>query len=149
MTVDTKCASQHVRLSLQGSHHPSPSADSGDAALLVPAWPSQQQQQQGGAGMELQVAIECFVISVWDDERRRLLGGPSQGTSAELCCICWDCLNLCLSRLPSTGQKLHPSMPCHIFVLHYGKRGVLAALADSSAPLEQPLNGLVGVKQGL
>ncbi len=124
MTVDTKCASQHVTLSLQGSHHPSPSADSGDAALLVPAWPSlqqqqQQQQQKGGAGMQLQVAIECLVISVWDDERRRLLGGPSQGRGGELCCIWWDCLTLCLSRIPSTGQKLHPSMPCHVTPLSF------------------------------
>ncbi len=109
MTVDTKCTTQHITLSLQGSHHPPPSADSGDAAFLVPAWPSQQQQQQqqqhqeGGAEMQLQVAIERLVISVWDDERRQLLGGPSQGRSAELCCICWDRLTLCLSRLPSTG----------------------------------------------
>ncbi|DBA79124.1 TPA: Protein argonaute-3, variant 2 [Trebouxia sp. C0004] len=108
MTVDTNCASQHITLSLKGSHHPS--ADSGDATWLEPAWPSQQQQQlqeEGGAGMQLQVTIECLVISVWDDERRRLLGGPSQGRSAELCCICWDCLTLCLSRLPSTGGKDH------------------------------------------
>ena len=115
VAVQTKCASQHITVSVRQSHDALSSVESEADALHACDLPSHQQQhpqqQQHGCsspGVQLHVAIECLVISVWDDERRRLLGGGSQGSqgAAELCCIYWDRLSLCFIRNPSAGQVL-------------------------------------------
>ena len=54
-----------------------------------------------------QLALDCLVVSVWDDERGHLLRGrpPSvQGEQAELCCLYLDSLTASCSRLPSSGM---------------------------------------------
>ena len=64
----------------------------------------QQQQQQPKAAVH--VAIECLVISVWDDEKGRLLGHAGKlGRPAELCCIFWDHLHVSLDRALPTGLQ--------------------------------------------
>lgn len=64
-----------------------------------------KQQQPVPARVQCQVVIECVVVSVWDDERQRLLSGSAGAGAApaELCCIYWDSLDLHLTRLPSSG----------------------------------------------
>ena len=114
VAVQTKCASQHITVSVAHGQHTLPSIEAEADALHAPDFPSQQQQQQqqgSGSGVQLHVTIECLVISVWDDERRRLLGCHGQGSrAAELCCIYWDQLSLCLTRDPSAGQVLQPNI---------------------------------------
>ena len=120
VAVQIKCASQHITVSVRQSHDTSSPVESEADALHACDLPShhhqqqqqQQQQQHGcGPGVQLHVAVECLVICVWDDERRRLLGGRSQGSgAAELCCIYWDHLSLSLIRGPSAGQALQPSI---------------------------------------
>ena len=69
----------------------------------------QQQQQQAEAGLHCQLLIECLVVSVWDDERGRLLGQASGGNQpSELCCIYWDQLNISTDRALTTGYSNFP-----------------------------------------
>lgn len=120
VAVQTKCASQHITVSVRQSHDTLSSIESEADSFTARDLPSHQQQQQqqphqhgcSSPGVQLHVAVECLVISVWDDERRRLLGGRSQGSqgAAELCCIYWDRLSLCFIRTSSTGRVLQISL---------------------------------------
>ena len=129
--VETRCATQHLTLSLQDDTAPDSPVYLTAAGLSPSQLPAQhqhqqqqqyhqphqqqqqhrqqqpqQQQQQVQARLQCEVTIECVVVSVWDDERRRLLGGNA-GTGAapaELCCIYWDNLHLHLTRLPNSGM---------------------------------------------
>lgn len=72
----------------------------------------EQQPVQVAAPMLFEMAIDCFVLSVWDDERGRLLGapsGPGKMHRAELCCIHWDDLTASCAMHPVTGVF----MQCH------------------------------------
>ena len=124
----TKCATQHITVSLpSGATTISSGPDPAVAALsssraLLPCQQQQQQQQQQHTQVQCQMVIECVVVSVWDDERRRLLGctaGRSPALDpapapAELCCVYWDNLSVEITRQPaaSTGMLFLPCLPC-------------------------------------
>ena len=124
--VATKCATQHITVSWQASSATLwPALNPAVAALTFPqaSVPRQQQkmnqQQQQHSSLQFQMMIECVVVSVWDDERRRLLGGTAGGSPAlalapapapaELCCVYWDNLSLEVTRrqqAASTGMPI-------------------------------------------
>ena len=112
--VNTKCATQHVTISLQSSSTTvSSGVDSAtDASSSSKSSPQQQQQQH--ARVQLQMAVECVVVSMWDDERRRLLGGASSSgmAPAELCCVYCDDLSLQVTRQPAPSTGMPPLPPC-------------------------------------
>ena len=123
--MESKCATQHITLSLHGDDPPvaaAAAAVQSDVATAVTTAPHQQQQQTSDSQLHCHMVIECMVVSVWDDERRRLLGGGGgQGaTPAELCCVYWDQLSVHLTRGRSTG----------LFVLQHTCCDPLSCLGD-------------------
>ncbi|KAL3150506.1 hypothetical protein ABBQ32_000324 [Trebouxia sp. C0010 RCD-2024] len=129
--VETKCATQHITISQQITATTvfsglDPPAAAAPAALLSsaaseppPPPPQQQQQQQRHVRVQCQVAIECVVLSVWDDERRRLLAGRAgKGPApAELCCVYWDQLSLEVSRQAALSTGMYSAPPTPLFVV--------------------------------
>ena len=119
ISVATKCATHHITVCLLANTTTvSPGLDP-TAAAMSSSRALQPQQQQQQPQLQCQVVIECLVLSVWDDERRRLLGGnagcrPALDPAlapAELCCVYWDGLTAEVTRqqAASTGR---PSAPC-------------------------------------
>ena len=124
--MEDRCASQHLTICLADSSaaerssvpDPAQSATSTSASVAhmsqshQPIQEQEQQQHQqlqpqqpAAVGLQCRLLIECLVISVWDDERGRLLGCSKQGNQpSELCCIYWDQLNISATRALTAGN---------------------------------------------
>ena len=132
--VESRCATQHITFSSQGAvAQPKPQPQLAQQQLpqqqlqqqhqyeLSQGQQQQEQRQQqhqqvavqAAAPVRFQLAIECLVLSVWDDERSRLLGveaGTEAKHCSELCCFYWDGLTATCIRTPLTGDAYSSAM---------------------------------------
>lgn len=118
LKMEDRCASQHLIISVADAPKPllgKPSSSTARApvdncctAQLGDASQQQQQQQQRPGGtLQCGLSVECLVISVWDDERRRLLGGGHRSSRpAELCRLYLDRLAVSANRALAPGACL-------------------------------------------
>ena len=120
MCVECRCATQHITFSSNPPmaqsqlHHQHQLHQQQQPQLDQPQLDQQHQHQQQPqrqvavhAPMHFQLAVECLVLSVWDDERSKLLGvraGPEAKHCSELCCLYWDGLTATCLKAPLTGD---------------------------------------------
>ena len=62
--------------------------------------------------LSLRLALKCLQVSLWDDERRIILGSPARGTldsmphEQEAFCLTLDGIVVSATHTPSQGQPL-------------------------------------------
>ena len=83
-----------------------------DWAVDGPGSPQRPGAAVAQDAMSLRLALKCLQVSLWDDERRIILGSPARGTPGsmpheqEAFCLTLDGIMVCASHTPSQGQPL-------------------------------------------